>query len=332
MKNKKLVIFLFIITMILSVNHAKGAYIMLQDKPFLTVHLNTSSCTHEARINDVPLLPKSGRSVGSDVATIPVNHWVRSGENELSVKIFPMPKEESISNAKIEIAFQVKPFGDKDPDKKFTIATLCYQGSPEDEEEKKALKSSSSGTFDSNNKLKKDENGNVSVGEIAIIKIKEGNIEGVKISRKITLPLPFPEWKWFSSDLIKDNEETKLELFDVFYTMYRQIKNKDFDSIYKMFDEYKEEYVAAMYKPSLKNDPTYIADDANNPEYELMEMKPEYHKYVKLFRFGNSKLAKIVIEHNFGTAIGFNEKREGGGSIKHNFVFRKDGDNWILCR
>jgi hypothetical protein len=103
---KKLLMF-SIITVNCLIDISEGAKHMLQNKPFLTVHLNTSNCTHEVRVNDVPILPDNGRSVGSDIIKVPVNHWVKSGENELSVKIFPMPKEESIVNAKIEIAFQV---------------------------------------------------------------------------------------------------------------------------------------------------------------------------------------------------------------------------------
>jgi hypothetical protein len=311
-------------------NRAEGVKNMLQNRPFLTVHLNTSNCTHEVRMNDVPILPDDGRSIGSDVIKVPVNHWLKSGENELSVKIFPMPKEESISKAKIELAFQVNPFGDKDPDKKFTIATLYYQGSPEDKEEKKVSKSSVSGTFDSNNELKKDENGNVTIGDIIITKIEEDNIKGVKISRTITLPLPFPEWKWFSSNLIENNEDTKLDLWKIYLNIYNNFKNKKFDSIYSLFDEYKEEYSIAMYNPSLKKDPTYLADDVNNPDLEMLETRPEYHEYVKLLVFGNNKLAKIVIAHNNFSPISFNIK--GGGSRNHTFVFRRGGDKWIFCR
>ena len=61
---------------------------ILKNKPIFSVKAKISGCAYNVRINDVSIISENDGS--SDDVTIPVNEWLQSGDNQLSLYLSPL--------------------------------------------------------------------------------------------------------------------------------------------------------------------------------------------------------------------------------------------------
>ncbi len=357
-----LILAIFISISATSFSENKGAS-MLQGKPFFSIKVDISGCRYEVRINDIPVIENSD---GLPITTsFPVNEYITNGNNELSIFLMPLfddaeyPYNEtkgSISAACEAIAsLEIKQSGTPNNEKKI-ISSLTFNGSATHKD--LAIQDSFENKTIESNTFSVSETGDISITKpsieywdtyknqkTAFTPPKYFNFEqknrisiekGVKINQIINLNTSLPDWKWVSSKIIHNNEETKQSLYNEYLKIQHLILSNEVskEKLYPLFSERTSELAQAYYISESEMFPSDIIECATNSDkYELLEMNNSYNLEENVFlnTYGNGKLASLTIWNN-SPRITFNETSEHGGATDFPIMFRKENGKWIITR
>lgn len=306
---------------------------MLLNKPYFTLSLNMHDCRYAVKVNGV--LVQENKDGLSLKVNIPINHWLRTGSNELSLAILTFQGKRPLSTtARCEVNLQVRP-DDGTEAQTATISRLVFSGKMASVG-KGIEESSPAGSYDSKHQFHAARNGDVTISETTIEPHHEDNKS--KVARqKISLPTPFPEWAFFKSDTLPEVDSMPDAEYDryveglaVYYKrIYDALKNKNVDSIMPMFEERNRETDQAFfYLPgtSAKKLASAYKAAVNDPNLELLGVKADS---LLTHTHDNHKLVQLIRESDH-SAIVFNLR--GGGSESYPIIFRKQGDKWIITR
>ena len=319
-------------------NH-KGEKTMNIEKPDLILYVDFAGCTYEPSLNGVKFTDMGGPDKGVLATAMPVNQWVKSGKNEFSLILKPSDQAEKLKNAgqdcRAKVALKVKPnktksFDPRGPQYK-SIATYEFHSAPDNitKDESHFKGTTQAGQLDSSKDFKRvDSGGDIQIGPIHIEQIDTEYGPGVKMTREVDMPLPFPKWAWFDGDQIPDNEETKEELTQQYKQIWQALKNQNIESYASDFEKRTQEYAEAYYVS--KNEVNLIKDLAKkekDPDLELGGFQPKY-QHVRIY--GHGKLAKLLSWDGL-PAIFFNNK-EKDMSHDVDISFMKKNGEWKIIR
>jgi hypothetical protein len=307
---------------------------MLQNKPVFTLRLNMQDCRYSVELNGVQI--NRNDSGDSLTVNIPVNHWMRTGANEITLSLLTFKGKYPISaDARCEVSLQVRP-DDGTNAQTVTISHLVFSGKLASVGSKGTEGSTAAGQYDSKRQFYPVRKGDVTISETTIGPDPTAK-ESKQARQTITLTTPFPEWAFFKSDNLPDvftmadaEYDRYLDSVLVHYKRISDaIKNKNVDSILPMFEERNREIDQAFYSPpgtTAEKIATALKDAANDPDLEPLEVKADH---LMTRTHDNNKLLELVREGG-GNAIVFNIR--GGGSESYPIIFRKQGDKWIITR
>ncbi|NOZ53889.1 MAG: hypothetical protein GXP08_12275 [Gammaproteobacteria bacterium] len=306
---------------------------MLTNKPYFTLRLEMSSCSYTVMLN--------GAAIEQDLRDqplsieMPINHWLRTGENGISINLYPPEEDQPISSAcDCTLTLQVRPSGTDSRQNK-VISILHYSG----ELAQKGIgtgKSTSAGKYSSVDGFIKKPDGDVIVSNVKIAPAPEDY--GQTFTQTVTLTTPFPEWAFFSSDALPDLYAMSDQEYDHYhaevYKQYEHIQNalkrKDIDSILPLFEERSRETDIAYYHEkgrTIKKLEESLKAAVSNPNYELAELKRSF--LMIDFGFVNRKMERL--KRRNGTAIGFGFTHTTG-SENYDLIFRRQNGKWIITR
>lgn len=311
---------------------------VLNDKPYFTLDLDMKNSSFFVYVNGVKVFKSfSGGAVATE---LPLNHWMRSGENTLTLIVTP-PKKGAALNDKAAYMLALK-VRNKDQDSELaqTVATLAYSGKwaaigkPTGE-------SSLAGTFNSMHSFHADKKGDVRVSEIEV-KPHEKIQNALTFTRKLDIPSSLPKWAFFNSDDIPDVDPMDDAEFNAFLKrlleeyikIYRALQSgqaQQIDAVLPLFDERNRELDAAFYhapgtmRTKLRG---ALIDAATDKNAELVDQLSE--DYMKFEIAENNKLARLITEDS-KPAIAQNFKNSIG-SQSFDLVFRYKNGKWILTR
>ena len=179
---------------------------MLRNKPNFTLHLNMQSCRYLVSLNGVQI---SRDDKGhSTTVNIPVNHWMRTGANELSLAIRTFDGKYPISpEARCEVSLQVRP-DDLSEAHTATISRLVFSGKKAGTWATGIEESTVAGHYDSTRQFFAKREGDVSVSATTI-EPHQRDPKSKMVRQTITLTTPFPEWAFFKSDNLPTSLEIK---------------------------------------------------------------------------------------------------------------------------
>lgn len=271
--------------------------------------------------------------------TYPINDLITDGKNELKIKLFASKSMEYHfkDNAFLHISLIVE----NDKGKEMTLSTLSYVQKDKDRFQESTL----AGHYSIDEGLKK-----VKLGDLVVTPVRTDTftmsqtekVNGLYITQDITLPTPFPRWKFLDSDDILNkpfdeltmDEYMKLKsspkiqaLYDAYRKIHTGLKNKDINSFTDMFGERFREADIAWYNPSgyNKNDLTKdLQRMVNDSKWELKKFD-EKNQY--FFVEDSDKLAYVRKIIRF-------KKKNTKLYTNYNMKFRWDEKNqkWILTR
>ncbi|MCJ8327668.1 MAG: hypothetical protein MJK08_11300 [Campylobacterales bacterium] len=308
--------------------------ILMQKNIQYYLEIRAKNAEIEVFINGVEIYSDYG--LGNIFIDYPVNDYIRTGKNEVKVKLIA---EKDVSyiikdKAEVEVNLKVKNFKTKE---NYVISTLKYTHNNED----KTIGSSLEGKYNSLKDFVMDQEGNVEVNAPEIennpIRFGEKN-GGLIVSQNVYFETAYPKWKFFDSediiekrmelytvdelDKIKERSDIK-ELYNIYTKIHTALKNKKPERILDLFEERNNELDIAWGKESgfMKVDNLVsIKEEIDNLDKELVEFN---HKDMAFFIEDNLKLIHIP-------AIGWNKK--DGGSVDLNLKFRRENGKWILTR
>ncbi len=316
---------------------------ILQKKPVFELKVDVFGTTHYIDVNGVTVL----RDVGEDSQTsvvLPINHWMRSGENRISVDVFPAKRDKELNpNSYIRLALTVH--DRNEPDKVFTVATLNFSGT-RDVNKSQVGASSPSGIYASAKEFKEDKNGDVEVYDV-IVRPRETFTGALIIERKINIPNALPLWAFFNSEEMPDYQalysaddekydKAMMPLFAEYEKIQNALARKDVDSILPMFDERNRETDMAFYldpgttATRMKEALTECIQDLKENKRELVNLRMrgvDYHleDNKKLVSLRRNRMAHAIV-------FNFINEKDALGAERYPMYFRYQNGKYILTR
>lgn len=307
---------------------------VLNNKPYFTLALDMKASSFFIYVNGVNVF--SSFSGGAISTELPLNQWMRSGENTLTLVVTPPQMGAALSGATAyTLALKVRSNG-QPGELAQTVATLVYSG-------KGALigkptgDSSPAGVFNSAQQFRTDEKGDVRVSEIEA-KADQDIQNALRFTRALDIPSSLPKWAFFDSEDIPDIDamsdstldKFKQPLFEEYLKVYRALQTQRIDEVLPLFDERNRELDAAFYNAPgtmRKKLRDALIDAATDKNAELVNLGNdsvgfEIEENKKLARLNRNDFKPAIVQ-NFKNSI---------GSQSFDLVFRYKGGKWILTR
>ena len=317
----------------------KGENTMNIDKPYLVLDVDFAGCDYQASVNGVTFRDMGGPSQSMAIAMdMPVNQWMKPGKNKFSLILKPGNNPERLKkmsqDCRAKVILKVKsadtPFK-KDESNYRPIFAYEYHSAPDNitKNESHFKGTTQAGQLDSSKDFKHvDSGGDIQIGPVHIEQFDTEKGSGVKITREVDIPLPFPKWAWFDGDQIPDNEETKEELTQQYKQIWQALKNQNIESYASDFEKRTQEYAEAYYVS--KNEVNLIKDLAKkekDPDLELGGFQPKY-QHVRIY--GHGKLAKLLSWDGLPAIFFNNKEKDMSHDVDISFM-KKDG-KWKIIR
>jgi hypothetical protein len=311
--------------------------------PVVSIDFSVSGCAYQIRVNDI--------SVYADyfgtpmAAAIPVNEYLKSGDNTFSIHLWSVSKKSAAKlvadkqtcAAKATLQVRNALGGDNYP-----ISTLEYQSKPDDI---KPLLANTKGSTPAEHLAFKNgfvatKRGPYQVGPVQVENKEttflglDDNIvnKGIKISRSVTLKLPFPKWHWFNGDKITLDKTTWHELTQQYLNIYQALHDKDALRLKPLFSIRQQEMPAAYFQKLEDNDNDVLVDmqkEAKDPDMKPLDF-PALQKNGYLHVEGNGRLAYLKSPTG-QVPIAFNHISHQGGS-GYDIAFAKIKGKWQVVR
>lgn len=303
---------------------------VLHGKPVFELKVDGFGTKYRVKINDVTIFDQPNAN-GKVTTTLPVNHYMRSGPNVISVSTWANRGQEINKHAYVNVELVVSEHNR--PEYEYMLASLNYKNSFEEHNEK-TQESSPSGRFNADKEFIMDDKGEVQVEDVVY---KKTGIAST-YTRELIVPSSLPLWAFFKSDELpnyfsmsdEDYYQHVDELLVEYMKVHDAITNKKTNEIISMFSERNRELDAAFYYPvgTYENKIRLALEDAaNDDSAELVSIKATG---LNIFGSANNRLASLHGRKR-GAAIGLNYKN-GMGSYGFDMIFRRQNGKWILTR
>ncbi len=222
-------------------------------QPWYTVHLNLAGCVYDVRVNDGPLYQNvKGFPL---VVEIPVNRWLRSGANEISLHLRALPGKTVLGNDCRCSAAVYRRNKSEEREKRTEVARLEYPGP-------------------------------------APVRREGGD---TIVSMPFGARLPFAMFRWFTSEEIVPGETTVAALTGELQRLHDLFAAKNLDAIAARFAVRDQEESASVYETlteKVADTRQLYAQLFDDSKYSL---RPLYVENARLRLFGGGRLARLEI-------------------------------------
>lgn len=313
---------------------------MISEKPLFNLKLDLKKCAYTVYVN--------GGIVASDMmgepieAELPINHWLRTGANEIEVYMMKWPEDPDLCDIKLDLVYRDASAQSAGGSGRI-VSTLAHSakaaaaGTP-------VLGSSEAGLLDSKKEFKPSEQGDVLVGP-AYIRQLTGKYEHIQIlCRSFNLHLPFPEWDFFRGEYVRPmwewesdeaSEPAYQEILAAYQKVWKILSARDINGFLVACGERSRETDIAYYKkPGETRDrlrrALEIAMKDTDLELATLDVKPGN---TWVYDVG-SKGTLIALTQGTRSDSIFRFQTKKGSPFSYIFpvVFRKEGSQYIVTR
>ncbi|VAW60031.1 hypothetical protein MNBD_GAMMA08-2932 [hydrothermal vent metagenome] len=197
MRNFKLIPIILLLISNLLTNFVMADESMLTKKPYFTLRIETKNTYYLAKVNGVVVFDDNSNG-HMLVAEIPVNYYMQTGKNTISLELFPSTGT-GFESENITLSLYVNQDEAPDADKKL-VSSITFKGMGYEKGTAIDL-SMPEMRLDSKNNFKKSDDGDVIIQQVSI---KPGVImpNTLTVSQSVSLQTPFPKWGFLSGDEI----------------------------------------------------------------------------------------------------------------------------------
>jgi hypothetical protein len=300
---------------------------ILNKKPVFKLMIHSVGTRYDVLLNGVMIYDDASGN-GQITTSLPINHWMRSGENSLELVLYP--DDEGIPiNEKSEVNAEIYVHNDDMEEQQYRIGGFNFKGVGHIPE------SDMLGYRLDTQLFKHDEKGEVIAENVEITEntFFEGVIEYKQV---ITIPSNLPLWAFFNSDDIPHDPDLSeedfwaisAELRDHLKVIQDKIIAGDIDEMMPIFEERNNELDKAFYySRGVMEAKLRDSFKVDFPQLNMLEIEGQDVAYVSE---KNLKLASLLRD-NRGPAMVGNFK-DSQGSIGFPIMFRKQGGKWIITR
>lgn len=308
---------------------------MFAHRPLVNLRVDIDQCAYQLFLNGGLVTSNLEGNAHEDQ---PVNHWLRTGSNEIQLYMYKSAGEPDECDVKVAVHVQ-----DNDNDKipEATALVLAHSakataaGSP-------TQGSSPPGLFDSHHGFHASDKGDLRVGPVKIVHLTGRGSQIYVLSRTFEAQLPFPEWAFFRGEKLKqwwEFESEKAshpayeEVLRAYQGVWSLLQKRDVTGFLDACEERSREIDVAYYKQpgetraGLRRD---IENAMKNTKLELATLDGDgFWKYT----VGSTGKLIALTQGDRGSPI-FRFQRKGGPPFSLIFpvVFRKEGDRYIVTR
>jgi len=319
-------------------SQARAQSSILTEKPYFSISLESDLCMGYVLLNGQLLYAPEMEAVKLE---LPVNHWIRKGENELMMMLAPVDEQGDMGkfarNMKCTLTLRVRQSGSRSAEN-LTIAALKFAAKG-----KTGIEGNTpEGRLDSKKGFASSK-----TGDVVISKAKKESFQeiGAIVTRSITLPeIGLPEWKFFTSDNITNlsgvdiearlDDETsarlKKELLPIYRRIWSALESRTVDEVMPLFQERNEEIDAAFFKKSGETGSALareLKDRISDPKCKLWPITDDN---VMIQLYDNNKLVRLS-QNNGKPLLSFDHVTDKV-AFYYDVIFRKSGDKWIITR
>jgi len=299
---------------------------ILNKKPVFKLMIHSVGTRYDVLLNGVMIYDDASGN-GQITTSLPINHWMRSGENSLELVVYP--DDEGIPiNVKSEVNAEIYVYNDDVDEQQYRIGGFNFKGLGHISEQKLLGYHLDSESF------KSDDEGEIIALDVEIS--EDTFFEGVIEYKQIfTIPNNLPLWAFFESDDVPNDPDLSeeeywalsAELRDHLKMIQDKLIAGEVDEVMPLFEERNNELDKAFYYSSgVMQAKLKDAFETDIPQLDMLELTGRYVSYVNE---NNLKLASVY--RNRKPAISGNYK-EGTGSLKFPIMFRKQDGKWIITR
>jgi hypothetical protein len=298
---------------------------ILNKKPVFTIDLHAAGTRFQLYLNGV--LIEGDPSGGQNTYEIPVNHWMKSGENTLDLTVYPDDEGENIqSNSVINALLQVRNFGEWE---NYILGGFVFKGATYktavlDKAYQRDLES-----------FEITEKGGITVSELGMV--EDTPFDGArKYALTLEIPSNLPLWAFFESDEVPDldtmsdesYEAITAEMYVILKGIQDHLEQGKVDEVMPLFTERNRETDLAFYKEEGQTQRELHSDFTNDiPTLNMLNLGPDSAGYESE---RNLKLASSL-RNDRDNAISGNLK-SGPGNLSFPIMFRKQDGKWIITR
>lgn len=331
-KNIHSVIFLILLQLLFT-----KVYAMQIHEPEYYLKLNMQACPRFVDINGIEV--ERNLDAQSSSAEIPINHWIRNGENTISFHYGPedFVKARINEHSTCNFAVWVKgTLGGRDVN--FKVADLDYNPNYNLPEKERHKNSSPAGHYklENNQTVLSTSPADFEIGEV---QIGSGEFESVagRIYRTFTANVPFPEWAFFSAEHLSyypstddGYEAMKNKLWPMVLELWKLFETQDMEKILPLFEARSKEIDIAYY-----HEPGYtlksLEADLKNVYTQKYPLDRRAEDEMQLVVSYNEKLVTLVnAATRNGTVIFY--VKESDSVIFFDIVWMKKDGKWIVAR
>jgi len=329
---KKIRLFLVLCTIqLLTSTHVMGKNMQINE-PFYKVYFKAEGMVFTTIVNGFNVYTMS--KAAPITLEIPVNQFVKSGDNKLELLIHTRGDDNALSltnSAYIDLEYRLYTSLDD-----YVILNKLSYSSRNEKQDQPFKNSSNKGRYSiKDHKLVADNAGDYGVSEFQITVDKE-DYDNNHLYHIVTMPTPFPEWKFLTGDTIPDPRQFKTveqmtnglvgAPFNELKKVHAGLSNKDIDSIMPLFKERNDEMDKAFYyKPGTYEKMLREAFEENYKKDRILQdldiniARPKVSSGKTIVQLGADPL---ILFHNESKSV----------FISYDIYFRKDGDKWIITR
>ncbi len=294
-------------------------------QPFFTVRIDISGCRFTVSLNDVPLF-ENPRGFPLTVE-LPVNQYMISGANELSFALKPADESGRFDEG-VRAMITLKSRRNGAPrDTAVAVTGIVFSMADAKGRPGRGLgESPPSGKLDSTRQFSPSPLGDVTVEEVVAAGSPAAG--DIKVSRKVTLTVPFPPWVWLSSQTITINSASQAELLAAYQAFWKVLSARDATTAMARCETKLREIGAAFYL-NAQEARDYIQIDTllNDDDVQLYKFVSEG---VKMQLAGNNRLARLVSRKGQSPIV-FVEKDHSAGHYVE-LWFCRTAKEWLIVR
>jgi hypothetical protein len=311
---------------------------ILTEKPNFSISLESDLCMGYVLLNGQLLYAPEMEPVKLD---LPVNHWIRKGENELMMMLAPVDEQGNLGkfarNTRCTMTLRVRQSGSNSGEI-FTIAALKFAAKGHTGIEGNTPE----GRLDSKKGFARSSKGDVSIGQARKQPFQE---VGAIVVRTITLPdIGLPEWKFFKSDNItalsgvdiegRLDEETsgrlKKELLPIYQKIWSALQAGKVEVVLPLFEERNGEIDAAFFKEPGETGTMLAKELKDRASDSKCKLWPITDDNVIIQLYDNNKLVRLS-QNNGKPLLSFDDVT-AHVAYHYDVIFRKSGSKWIITR
>jgi hypothetical protein len=268
-------------------------------QPFYTVKLNTRHCGYRIAVNGCVI--DEDRIGELSNTEYPINHYLKNGANSIDIYHLNIVRKNGKKKGLHEEGFLTLSLcvRENDSAESMVLSKTVYDSAKVRRDEGKVIytdieglletieKSTPHSQFDVvSNKILPNENGVFTVGQY---QVKKGQTKALQITQTVTLPAPFPLWRFFQADDLPPHNDLsddewiatrKMMIEQVYQPVYQALLDDDTEALTALFAGRGKELDQAFYKKDgqdVYEMVKHLKGIINNPDFQpIRALKFDY--------------------------------------------------------